>query len=257
MSGGGAKTQSSGPPKWLQNQFIKPALNDARGLYQNSTFFPGQTYAGFSPEQEQSMSMITDRANAGSSGLRAAQGQNEATLRGDYLYGGDGFNAAYQAAANRIMPQVQSAFGGSGRLNSGLAQTSMASALGDSFAGLFGQERARQMQATQMAPGLAQADYYDAGMLQNVGAQRQGMQQAGIDEAMARHDFPQANLERYMGLLQGAGGMAGTTQTQPMYRNRAAGALGGAMMGAQLGSVVPGIGTGVGALGGAVMGGLF
>ena len=76
------------------------------------------------------------------------------TLGGDYLYGGPGFDAAQQAAYNRITPQVQSAFSGGGRLQSGLAQTAHTQALGDSFAGLYNSERNRQLQAAQIAPSV-------------------------------------------------------------------------------------------------------
>ena len=80
--------------------------------------------------------------------------QLSGTLNGDYLHGGAGFDAAQQAAYNRITPQVQSAFSGGGRLQSGLAQTAQTQALGDSFAGLYNNERNRQLQAAQVAPSV-------------------------------------------------------------------------------------------------------
>jgi hypothetical protein len=105
----------------------------------------------------------------------AAQGVNNftgSTLNGDYLYGGQGFNAAVDAAGRKIIPQVQSAFEKSGRTNSGLAQTAMTQALSDSFAQQYGQERQNQLQAAQL--GNTSNDSY----LQTIARERQNQLQA-------------------------------------------------------------------------------
>lgn len=222
-----SQTVSNEPPKYL-----RPYLSDIAGQAQNVY----QSQTGFAPEQEQAFGLQTQRALAGSPLNQAAQNQNLATVRGDYLYGGPGFDAAYQAASNRIIPQVNSAFARSGRTGSGLAQTAMTGALGDAFASQYGQERANQMQAAAMSPALANQDYFDIGMLQDVGAQRQA--------------FPWQQLQNYSSIVNPQAAMGGT-QTSPLYQNRAAGALGGglAAYGAGLGPW--------GALGGAVLGGLL
>lgn len=81
-------------------------------------------------------------------------GQLTNTLNGSYLFGGQGFNQAQQAASNRIIPQVNSMFGAAGRSGSGLAQSEMTRQLGDSFAGLYNNERNRQIQAAGIAPNV-------------------------------------------------------------------------------------------------------
>lgn len=175
----------------------------------------------FSTETERALSQQAQMAqNSPTAGLL------DATMRGDYLYGGDGFNAAYNAAANKIMPQVNSSFARAGRTGSGLAQTAMAGALGDAFAGQYGQERNNQMQAMAMAP---QVRYADMDRLAQVGNMREGLQREYANEGWDR-------LGKYNSLIQGNYGGT-STSSQPVYRNRAAGALGGASAGFALGSV--------------------
>lgn len=88
-----------------------------------------------------------------------APGLLDDTLQGKYLYGGEGFNAALDAARNKILPDVESRFARGGRGGSGLAATAEAGALGDAFAGLYNNERERQMQAAQLAPNVSQMRY--------------------------------------------------------------------------------------------------
>lgn len=188
----------------------------------------GSMLASTSQQTEDALGQMEDRARGGSDLTRAAQQQNLATTRGDYLYGGPGFNAAFDAASRRIMPQVNSMFAGAGRRGGGLNGVAMSQALGDSFAGLYGQERNNQMQASAMAPGLANQDYFDISQLGEVGSQREQMAQQQLDE-------PYMRLGRYQGFINPLLGAGGTqTQTTPMYRNRASGALGGAMAGGSM-----------------------
>ena len=245
MSGGKkAKPQKveTGPPAWMR-PYLQNAFSEAGNLYNNSGPF-----IGFNPQQEQAMGLISDRALQGTPGVFGdVNNQLSSTLQGDYLHGGSGFNAAYQAAANKIIPQVNSAFGAAGRSGSGLAATAQTQALGDAFAGLYGQERGRQLQAASLAPGVAQAqqglDYQNLAALQGVGDARRGMD-------IEQRDYPWANLQRYAGLLGGLSGAGGQTQTTQMYKNPLVGALGGGLLGFQLGGPW-------GAAGGAVLGGLL
>ena len=200
-------------------------LPEAERLYRES----GNLVSDFTPEQEQAMQLQSQRALSGSGVTRAAQDNASQTLRGDYLYGGPGFNAAFDAASRRILPQVDSAFNRSGRYGSGLAQTAQTQALGDIFAGMYGQERNNQMQAMGMSPVLANQDYLDIDRLAQVGDQRQEQNQLMMDE-------PWQRLQRYQSFINPVMGVGGSsTSTQPMYRNRGAGALGGAMMGSMFG----------------------
>ena len=260
----GGKGGDSGVPKeaqrgqelqnWYMRNMLMPRVKKLR---------PQQAYGGtaipeFAPASLQAMGMQEERALAGSPLLPAAQEQNLATMRGDYLYGGPGFNAAFDAARRAITPQVQGAFERAGRFGGGLAQEAETRALADAFAGLYGAERGRQMTAMGMAPAMAQADYQDIQRLAQVGEMQEARDRERLAEQAQKWYFGQeAPYQRLAAIMPAFGGW-NTMQMQPTQQRTSplAGALGGAATGASIGSAIPGIGTGIGALGGAVLGGL-
>ena len=73
----------------------------------------------------------------------------EGTARGDFLFGGEGFDQAVDAALRRANPEIISMFGsaGAGGATGGLAQAAVGQAAVDAFASQFGQERGRQLDA--------------------------------------------------------------------------------------------------------------
>lgn len=253
-----------------------PQANLYRDLYHqaadltrtNPTFFPGQTYANFAPETEESLTGIAARARAGSPLNRAAQASLLDVLRPDFATNNPVYKAALSANLSSILPQLQSQFALAGGARSGLARaaeqeaaSNVAAKLGLDFMGM--QERARGA-----APGLANQDYFDLGQLGQVGGAREGMAQNAINEAMARHEFLQnrkrQQLYDYAALIGGnVGGDVVTTATggltnlaTPYGGSRVGGALGGALGGASLGSSFGPVGAGVGGLLGA-LGGFF
>lgn len=234
-----SQTQTMEPPKFLA-PYLAGVANDANSLYKN-TDLPQQQFVGFSPETEQALQMKTQRATSGSPLNQAAQDQAMSTIRGDYMNSPQ-FMSQFQAASNRLTPQVDSAFARAGRTGSGLADVAKTQALGDSFAGLVGQERQNQLNTMQFAPQLAQQDYFDSSQLADVGAQRENLQQQQYEIDYRNQMLPWEEIGRYSGLLQGVNSGGTTTSSQPLYRNRAAGALGGAMAGASLGpmGILPG-----------------
>lgn len=111
----------------------------------------------------------------------------EATARGDFLHGGQGFDQAIEAAMRRIQPQLLSTFGGAGPGGGtgALAQTAIAQAVGDIFAGQYGQERGRQLGAAESLAGL---DFTDRGQradiastLASLGLSGAGMELSAAD----------------------------------------------------------------------------
>jgi hypothetical protein len=117
-----------------------------------------------------------------------------AHARGDYLYGGEGFNNALTAAMDQIQPQVQSRFGvggGAGAATGGLAQSAFNQGTSNAFANLYNQNLNRQMGAanTLTGQGLSAANMLGgfegedmarrmsaASMLGNFGMQERGNQ---------------------------------------------------------------------------------
>lgn len=248
---------------------LKGILSSAGDVYNQrlgQQFYPGQTYAGFSPETEQGLSAISRRATAGSPMMAGANSMMTGTLNGDYLSAGNPyFSAMTKRITDNVLPSITAQWQNAGR---GTGNTSVIEAasrgLGDSIGQLayqnYGDERAKQMQAAGMAPGLAQADYMDAERLLGVGAQREAQAQRGIDEARMRYDFEQnkqANaLREYQGSVMPIAGLGGegtsTSQTQkstdPLQAVIGAGLMGASLFGGggPLAGLLAGGGGGVG-----------
>lgn len=77
-----------------------------------------------------------------------------ATAGGDYLYGGPQQQAFVDASVRSAMPGINSAFGTANRGGGGLYNAAIGQAGVDAFAGLFNQERGRQMQAAELLPKM-------------------------------------------------------------------------------------------------------
>lgn len=79
----------------------------------------------------------------------AATAALQRTAEGDFLFGGEGFDQAVDAAVRAALPQIRSVFGsaGAGGATGGLAQTAVGQAAIDAFASRFGEERGRQLSA--------------------------------------------------------------------------------------------------------------
>lgn len=225
-------------PPWLE-QPMQSAVGAAGDLYGQGGpgYYPGQTVVPFSGQTQESMGMTEDLARGGVPGMAEAQQNYTGLLGGDYLYGGEGFNAAIDAAQRQIQPRIASAFGRAGRNESGLADVAMAREIGDVFAGQYGQERNRQMQGLGMAPMMQALAYDPAQRLGAVGAMQEAQTGAEQADARARYEHeayrPQSDLDAYIQRIQGIAPFGGGTQTQtsPLYRNRGAGVLGGALGG--------------------------
>lgn len=174
-------TQSAAP--WSgQAPYLTSLYQSAQNLPLQQ-HYPGQTVADMSPETSQALNQQTQMAQAGS----PAVNQWNKTLQGDYLYGGQGFNQALQAAHSQIAPMVQGQFEAGGRYGGGLAQEAETSALANAFAGMYGQERQNQM-AAMMNPSLG---YSDIAALGDVGQQREAYQQQQLSDALNRWNFAQ------------------------------------------------------------------
>jgi hypothetical protein len=285
MSGGKSKTQTTtettAPPAYIQDQ-LKFGVQQARNLYDKGApaFFSGQTYAGFTPQQEQALTQTEQRALAGSPLTREAQNQLQRTLSGEFLGANPYLDPMIQAAnrsvtqqfAETTMPSVQSSLGRAGRYGSNAAtqqlftnaQRTLAQQLADTEANIRGsayqQERQLQNAAIGQAPALAAQDYADLGKLAMVGEQRQAMNQAAIDEAMLRYNYAntidQQELDKFLARITGTAPSAGQigTKVAPAGGSNTfgqllglAGTLGGAALGGPMGGAIGGsIGSAVG-----------
>lgn len=83
----------------------------------------------------------------------------DATARGDYLFGGEGFDAAVDAAVRAANPHIMSAFGGdAASVDSGLARSAVGQSAIDAFAGQYANERRNQIGAASDLEGGARSD---------------------------------------------------------------------------------------------------
>lgn len=105
--------------------------------------------------------------------------------------------------------------------------------------------------AAQLAQQARQIGRQGAMDVLSLGGARQQMTQQEMD---ALRNIGLERLAISQGALSGSLPNLGMTQTSPIYRNRASGALGGALAGAQLGNLIPGVGTALGAIGGGLLG---
>lgn len=229
---------------------LKSILEGAGQNYaarQNQQFYPGQTYAGFSPETEYGLSAMYQRAQAGSPLTRGAQGMIGDTLSGSYLNAGNpGFRGVADRVTGEVLPAITAQWQRAGRgTGNGAVIEAASRGIGDALAPIAHQdyraERAAQMQAAGMAPSLAQADYADMERALGVGQAREAMTQRGIDEAMQRYAFDQNRgadaLREYSGFVSpiaGLGSEGTSTQTQQSRPSGLQTALGVGLMGASL-----------------------
>jgi hypothetical protein len=235
-------TNSVSEPWKVQQPYLQQGFSRAADLFLNNhaPMYPGEMVAPYSPETQVAQSLITNRAIDGSPVMNAGNNtlqnylsndylNSDKTANGDYLYGGQGFNAAVDAAIRRATPQVNSQFALSGQTGrTGLADAAIAQQGLDAFASQYANERQlqeaaknnlsqNQMRALTMAPTYAANDYNDYAQLLNVGQMQDQQNQKLINENMYKFNYPyetaQNNLTKYMGLVQGnyGGSQSGTS----------------------------------------------
>ena len=228
-------TTTEEAPNAFAQPYLQYGMAEAMRQYQEGApqFYQGQTYAGYTPQQEQALEAQQARALAGSPLTQQAQ----STL-GSFL-GSTGAEGQYvppaqsgllTGAINRALAPVQqnveSALAQRGRTGSAAGARAMTEAMGNVAADVayrdYATQRGLGLQAAQLAPSMAAQDYYDIGQLGQVGAQRQQQAQMGIDEAMQRYQYnqlaPQQQLQQYQNLIAGFPMGGTTTQVTPYYQ---------------------------------------
>jgi len=255
----GQSSTSVTAPTWVQDAW-RGSLGDYGDIREG--------FADIPPELLQSWGMAGDVAHGVDpySAIDTSLRTMSDTARGDYLYGGDAFNAAVDAAFRQGMPGVLSSFAAGGRSDGGLAKTAMAQAFADPFAAQYGQERLNQLKAAGLLPGLALTP---SSIMESIGQGKDArtLQQAqlalgelGFLQPWLGQDSSFSSKTSGTSTTKGKNAVAGVV-TPSFYEGNslaqgAGGALSGAATGASIGSVVPGIGTGIGALAGGLIGGI-
>ena len=230
--GGGGDTQTtttvqkadpwSGQQNYLTDIFKRAQTTS----YSPMSYYPGQTFAGASPETQTAWNLQSARALQGSPVMGAAQNELGNTLSGNYLSAGNPYfsNMANSVVAN-VLPAIDSRFAASGRMGSGLHGRAVGEGLGSAIGNLayqnYGDERQRMVQGMLFAPQMAASDYNDIAQLGQVGQSKENLQQQAINEAMQRYQFQQSEpwnrLGMYSNLVQGGnyGGDSTSSSTGP------------------------------------------
>lgn len=212
-----------------------------------------QPAAGMNPLTTQAAGLFGDYANAGATGAAALGGDPAATAK------------LWNPYQSQVLDSIQNQFSTlAGRARNAVgSNATMAGAYGGTRHGVaegvaIGElGRTAQEQLANTASSGYDTMMNRAYMGANLGFGAAG-QLSGLGQYMTQYADQNNPAMRRLGLLTGAMGAMGpggqtTTTTEPINRNRAAGALGGATTGAEIGSHFGPWGTGIGAgLGGLI-----
>lgn len=280
MSGGkGGKsstqtsTTTSAPPDYLDSQ-LRYGTSQIRADYDAgpNPLYPYSTIKGFDPLQMEAAQGTVDLARAGSPLVKSAQTLIQDTLDGKFVGGNPYLDDLLATYGTKAASASNAIFNKSGRLGSGANATNAAKAVSDAtLPYLFDQyntERNNQYQAAQLAPGMANLDFENLNRIAAVGDARQTMDQAKLDEEVARWQYENGggddmNLDQYLQRIYGSPGFQYGTETNTTTSKQKGGGLGSVLGTAlSLGSMfVPGgqfAGMGLGMGGGlsGILGGL-
>jgi len=236
--GGGGSSETTQQLDPTVRPFVKYGLEEAKALYQTDSpnYYPNQTYVSPSSQTQTALQAAQNRALQGSPLLPAAQQQLQGTIQGQYLGNNPFLNQAMSGAAsaatqkyNDAMQNTRSGAAQAGRYgssamfdqssrNSQNLANSLAQEAGRLMYQNYGAERDRQQQATQLAPQMAAADYFDMQQLQNVGQTAEDYQRQALDADIARFEFeenkPYTKLQSYLSAAYGAPmGQVSTTES--------------------------------------------
>lgn len=269
--GGGGSQKSTGTQTVINEpaKFVKPYYDqiakESSRLYKAGApqYFPDSTVVPFSSDTEQALQMQRDRAISGSPLVNAAQEQQAATIRGDYLTG----SPALEQELARIGGKVNSQFATGGGYRSSANQEVLAREMSDAAVRNYAGERTLQQQAALASPQFGAQDYANIEALRGVGAAREELAGRNLQDEMNRFNYAQNSkgmaLDDYIRRITGVGAGSGTqtsSGTQPSVGGSPlAGAIGGAQAGAGLAGALSlsnpwTIGL---TAGGALLGGLF
>lgn len=229
-SGGGARppqivTQATSKSPWgPQAPYLEEGFEAAKEQFEGPrpSYFPGSTVTPFAPETEEALGIRTAQARDPGGLIGGAEQQLGQTLAGDYLQPDNPvYQQMLQGITSSVRPGVDTSFARAGRYGSPLHTEALGRGISAGMMPFIGQERSRQLGAAQAAPQFAAVR---PGILSGIGAQRESLGGAQLQDRIARHDFeqnlPAQKLGQYMANISGGYGGTGLSQTQrPTYSN--------------------------------------
>lgn len=238
-------TQQAQIPGFLSQLLNQGAATATGSLGRLESTLGGATgedlVAGFDPAQIEAQGLLEGIARGEGGFLPTAQQGLLETARGDFLFGGPGFDAAVNASLDLAQPRISSAFGLAGGRNDPLAGVALQREASNAFANLFSQERNRQLGALEALPGIAQIG---PGILSGVGAERRGLEQQRIaapisaEQALLQSSLSGLPIENLLG--------RSTTTQETFSGDELLGNLGGILTGSSALLSALGLGGGPG-----------
>ncbi len=281
MPGGGGDDTTTTEPPAFQKPFLQQVFNEARNQFQGPQpeFFPGSTVAQFDPATTAAQQNIVQNTVPQAQGVvNQAATTSTDILSGKFLDPNNDPNlrASLDAIARPVneslteqfLPNIRAgaaatrSIGGSRQgIAEGIASRSASNAIGDASAGFLATNRLvgldQLTKTLALAPTTANALAIPSSILDAVGTQRQGLEQANINETIGRHNFEQTTDQRAISQFASlVSGNFGSEVTGEGFKGptKLEGTLGGAAAGAAIGSAFPGYGTAIGAGVGAIAG---
>lgn len=226
--GGSSSTTTQRADPWAPAQpFIQQGLADAGKLYDAGGFniapYEGSMVAGYDP-----MRAAADAAAPGvaQGALGAAgQGLNAVSQFFNPMQQSSVFGNVVQNTVDQIMPQINSAFAGSGMTGSSLHAQNLSKGVSAGVADVLDRNYQaganRALTAAGMVPGMNEAAYGAVDFLNTQGANRQSYNQDVINADVMRDQQQKTAamnaIQDYMALVSGVGsafGVQSSTQRQ-------------------------------------------
>lgn len=225
--GGGQETKTEISPDF--KPYITYGLEETKRALEGMPEVPSNLAAPMSATTSQALDLARQRALAGSPLLQAAQQEQLSTIQGRGLnpFLGNAAEALYRPTAMAATEALRGLKGEAmsrGRYGSdAMSQLgertgyNLGLGLGDIYKQLALQsseaERARQVQASQLAPTLGAADYSDIQRLLQVGQGEEQYAQRQIEGALAAAERPAERIQRAVSSFYGAPLETTTTAT--------------------------------------------
>lgn len=219
------QTTSTNAPWDPQQQYLRDIFSRAQSQYNlgPQQYYPGSTVADQSANTQQALGMMAGTSTNPNSLTNQSLAQWGKTVNGDYLSADSNpyLKGTVDKALNDVQGRINTQFGTYGGNNFGSSgnQEWMAKNLADTalpiYAQNYQQERARQVNAAQLGPGMDAQGYAGIGQ---AGAAQDAYAQKQTDASKARFDFQQTspwdNLQKYQSAISGN---YGSQQSNPYF----------------------------------------
>lgn len=195
------------------------------------SYFPGQTYADPTQQQNQAISAQTNLAQNDPTMQATTSGINP-YLNGSMMSSGNPqFQNMVSQVGQSIAPSIDSHFNMNGRGGSGANQQAYASALSNSASQMayqnYNDQSTNQLKAFLEAPGVSSGNFNDIQQLGAAGTQQQAYNQLPITQAMNQYFYnqqaPYMQASQMQSLL--TGGAGGGATSSPYFTNPVGNAL--------------------------------